>query len=312
MVSVAMATYNGEKYIEKQLESICNQSIIVDEVVICDDGSNDNTVEIIKKFVEKNKLEKKWQIIVNDKKLGFVGNFIKAISLTKGDYIFLADQDDIFYSCKFKKMLEYFSKNKKCVLLNANYEIIDEEGNVSENIRTRARKKRTHKIEKIDFQEWLYESAFPGFSMGFRACVREKLINANIDDCYGHDQLIGLIAINEDGNYRMSDILSGYRIHSNNTTGGKKLVNNYSISNRIEQKTKERAEYKKLRKMIDANNIQNVDMNFLDLRESELEKRIEYLKRHSIRGGIKMLINSKAYPKGTILGDCICMIRGRI
>ena len=54
MISIAMTTYNGEQYIERQLESILNQTLLADEIVICDDGSRDATVEIIRKVIENN------------------------------------------------------------------------------------------------------------------------------------------------------------------------------------------------------------------------------------------------------------------
>lgn len=69
MISVAMTTFNGEKYIEKQIESILNQSLSVDEIIICDDGSTDNTIELMKKY--------NVQIIQNKKNLGYKLNFKK-------------------------------------------------------------------------------------------------------------------------------------------------------------------------------------------------------------------------------------------
>lgn len=63
MISVAMTTFNGEKYIEKQIESILNQSLSVDEIIICDDGSTDNTIELMKSTMFKSfKIRKIWDI----------------------------------------------------------------------------------------------------------------------------------------------------------------------------------------------------------------------------------------------------------
>ena len=90
MISVAMTTFNGEKYIEKQIESILNQSLSVDEIIICDDGSTDNTIELMKKY--------NVQIIQNKKNLGYKLNFKKAMEKCKGDYIFLCDQDAVSYT----------------------------------------------------------------------------------------------------------------------------------------------------------------------------------------------------------------------
>lgn len=87
MISIAMTTYNGEKYIERQLESIFSQTLPVDEIIICDDNSKDRTIEIIGRFIEKNQTDK-IRLVHNQENLGYIRNFYKAISLTKGDYIF--------------------------------------------------------------------------------------------------------------------------------------------------------------------------------------------------------------------------------
>lgn len=311
MISVALATYNGEKYIIKQLESIKNQSVKPDEVIICDDLSKDSTAKLINEYIEKNELKKTWKLVINERNLGYIKNFIKAITLTHGDYIFLSDQDDIFYKNKFEEMLKILRNKEDCVLLNANYEIIDENDKPSKSLRIKAREKRKNSIQKINFKRWLYESSFPGFSMGFKSCIREKLLVANIDNCYGHDQMIGLFGISLDGNYEINKVLSGYRIHAENITGGTKITNNYSITSRIKQKEKEKAEYELLNKMISDNKIKNVDKDFLFLRQRELEKRLLYLKNRNIFKAMLLILTSKAYPKSTILGDCVYILKGK-
>ena len=95
-LSVAIATYNGAEYVEEQLESIRTQSRPVDEVVICDDKSSDNTVEIVESFINKNNLGDSWRIEVNPENLGYASNFIGAARKTTGDLIFFCDQDDIW------------------------------------------------------------------------------------------------------------------------------------------------------------------------------------------------------------------------
>ena len=85
-ISVAIASYNGGRFIEKQLDSILKQTRPVDEVIICDDGSTDNTVEICRNFIEKNSLTN-WEISVNPKNVGYCFNFYGAIAKTKGDII---------------------------------------------------------------------------------------------------------------------------------------------------------------------------------------------------------------------------------
>ncbi len=122
-LSVALCTYNGEAYIEKQLHSILNQTIPVDEIVVCDDGSTDNTIDIIEAF--KRGISIDIRIYRNEKNIGVCANFQKAVNLCNGDIIFLSDQDDIWHSCKTKIIVKWFedNPNKKVVFTNA--DIID-------------------------------------------------------------------------------------------------------------------------------------------------------------------------------------------
>lgn len=87
MISVAMTTYNGQKYVEEQLLSIINQTKSVDEIIIVDDKSSDETVKVIKQFIIDNSTFN-IVLIQNNENLGYRRNFKKAMSMAKGDYIF--------------------------------------------------------------------------------------------------------------------------------------------------------------------------------------------------------------------------------
>lgn len=93
MISIALASYNGSKYIREQLDSILSQTYQDFELIICDDCSTDNTWQILEEYAEKDNRVK---IFRNDTNLGFKKNFEKAISLSKGEYIALSDQDDVW------------------------------------------------------------------------------------------------------------------------------------------------------------------------------------------------------------------------
>lgn len=101
-VSVAIASCNGGTYIKEQLDSIYIQTQLPDEVIVCDDCSCDDTVQILEDYKNKNGLK----YFVNNEKLGFVRNFEKAISLCSGEYILLADQDDVWLPDKIKSLCE--------------------------------------------------------------------------------------------------------------------------------------------------------------------------------------------------------------
>lgn len=118
--SVALCTYNGEKYIAEQLDSILKQSIAVDEIIVCDDGSTDETMNILHKYHAT--FPNIFKIHQNKQTLKVIKNFEKAINLCTGDVIFLCDQDDVWYPHKVETVLNYFSENpeKEAVFHNLN------------------------------------------------------------------------------------------------------------------------------------------------------------------------------------------------
>ena len=104
LISIAMCTYNGERFLNEQISSILEQTYRNFELVIVDDNSKDNTINIIKEYQSKDNRIKLFQ---NNKNIGFLKNFEKAISLCRGDFIALSDQDDVWK----KNKLEIFLKN---------------------------------------------------------------------------------------------------------------------------------------------------------------------------------------------------------
>lgn len=111
MISVALCTYNGSKYLNQQLRSIALQTRPVDEIVICDDGSTDNTLEIIEQYSKE--VNYPVYIFQNSTNLGSTKNFERCLTLCNGDIIFLSDQDDAWYPDKVEKMMEVFEKQPK-------------------------------------------------------------------------------------------------------------------------------------------------------------------------------------------------------
>lgn len=101
-VSIAMATYNGEKYLGEQLLSLALQLRLPDELVISDDFSTDGTLGVIEEF--KNSAPFEVKVLANSTRVGCVGNFSKALSRCSGDLVFLCDQDDFWLSNKIQAM----------------------------------------------------------------------------------------------------------------------------------------------------------------------------------------------------------------
>ncbi len=115
-ISIAMATYNGEKYLQEQLDSFVNQTRLPDELVVSDDCSRDRTIQIIQEFSKTAPFE----VILNrnSETLGYAGNFNKALELTSGDLVFLSDQDDVWFPNKLKRIEEETYLSDAMLIMN--------------------------------------------------------------------------------------------------------------------------------------------------------------------------------------------------
>jgi len=123
--SVCMATYNGAKYIEEQLNSILPQLLSDDEIIISDDYSSDNTLEII-----SNIADSRIKVFKNELGKGYTNNFINAINKSNNELIFLSDQDDVWMNNKVELCLKYIYDGADMVIsdstiVNQDLEIID-------------------------------------------------------------------------------------------------------------------------------------------------------------------------------------------
>ena len=156
MISVAMTTYNGERYIKEQLESIINQTRKVDEIIIFDDCSKDKTVQIIREAIKETEI--KIFLTVNEKNVGYIENFRRAIEKSTGDYIFLCDQDDVWMNDKVEKMLDIMEKYDIRVLFTQ-YDMIDSKGkkiNAKEYRFNGEKKYGSKEIKKISLERLVF------------------------------------------------------------------------------------------------------------------------------------------------------------
>ena len=203
MISVCIPTYNGEKYIQRQLDSILAQLAINDEVVISDDGSTDKTIEIIKGFQDKRIRTFKNEINRNP-----VLNLENALKQAKGDYIFLADQDDYWLPNKILNTLKLFEKYD---LIVCNGYIVDQDENIIHQ----------------SYYDW--KGSAPGFFKNLRknsyigcALAFNKKILANAlpfpRHHIMHDFWIGMVAELTGRILFLDEHLFCYRRHSENFT----------------------------------------------------------------------------------------------
>ncbi|MBF7731741.1 glycosyltransferase family 2 protein [Pseudomonas sp. N040] len=123
LVSIALATYNGEAFLEEQLASLHAQSYPNLEIVACDDCSRDGTVEILRKWQASHGLH----VHLNPQNLGFVRNFEQCLRMCRGEYILLADQDDVWEPHKVATLLEKI-RSSEALLVYSDAQLIDEQG----------------------------------------------------------------------------------------------------------------------------------------------------------------------------------------
>ena len=221
-ISVAMATYNGEKYIEKQLVSILNNICENDEIIISDDGSTDSTLEIIKKLNKGN-----IKVIKGPKK-GVMKNFENAIKNCRGEFIFLSDQDDIWAAGKVENVLKLFEKGVTAVVHDVSY--INEKDEIMYKSFFEKRRVRSGLVNN------LIKNSYLGNAMCFRGDLKEKVIPIPVDKRMSdqwHDQWIGLVCEAYGKVVFDKQVLGYYRRHSSNVSSGVRGSIPQMIYNRI-------------------------------------------------------------------------------
>jgi glycosyltransferase involved in cell wall biosynthesis len=120
-----MCTFNGAPFLGTQLKSIADQERPPDEIVICDDGSSDGSIEMLSEFAQRAPCSTR--VVVNDDNLGSTRNFEKAISLCKGAVVALADQDDVWYRHKLRSIENAFLQSTETALAFSDADLIDDD-----------------------------------------------------------------------------------------------------------------------------------------------------------------------------------------
>ena len=214
MISIAMTTYNGARYLREQLDSILCQSVTDFELVVCDDCSTDNTFSILQEYAEN---DPRINLHQNEKNLGFKRNFERVIKLAKGDFVALCDQDDVW------------TKNHLEVLLNGigdkmisagNSDLIDANGN-----RIGLTLKQMEAFESFPKNNMsralsfiLFRNPVQGAAMLIKKDFFEKALPIP-DEVDYHDAWFSILSCFWGGMNYVDEIVNGYRMHEKNVTG---------------------------------------------------------------------------------------------
>jgi len=218
-VSIAMCTYNGDKFLEEQLISIFNQDYLnITEIICVDDNSNDNTWNILNEFSKKNE---RFKITRNTSNIGFIKNFEKAILMCKTQFIAIADQDDIWQPNKISKLVKAIGPN---LMVYSDNNYIDVNGN-SLGIKSSDIRNITTCTNCLSF-------AFFNVISGHTMLINRNLLNHTVpfNSEIPHDHWLAFHASQYGKIAVVNEPLVGYRLHENNSLGvlgidisGKKL-----------------------------------------------------------------------------------------
>jgi glycosyltransferase involved in cell wall biosynthesis len=225
-ISVVMSTYNGEEYLYELLESLYKQTKSIYEVVIIDDCSTDNTVNIINNFIDEKKITN-FHIYINDCNCGWKINFIEGFEKATGDIIFPCDQDDIWYSDKIERMEEIMSNNDEIMVLASNYTPFYSKGSIKISSKITNQFKNDGNVYKYRFNEKFLLIDRPGCVYCFRKDFYTKIKSDWISK-YSHDTFLWVYSNIYDGLYIFDYATIKYRRHNSNASSFKEnLLENY-------------------------------------------------------------------------------------
>ncbi len=208
-ISVCMAAYNGERYIQEQINSILPQLTEGDELVIVDDASSDQTKERILGFRDP-----RIKLIGHIKNQGVVETFEEAVRSATGEILFLSDGDDVWAPNKVEMVLRAFAENPKVKVVVSAIRLIDEDGRPLDDQSYMKGRKFTPALLPN-----LVRNRFQGSAMAFRASLIPKIVPFPKRKPFLHDAWIGARNNLTGGTtVHIEEALLYYRRHSNNFT----------------------------------------------------------------------------------------------
>ena len=218
-ISVALCTYNGAAYLPEQLDSIAAQQRPPDEIVVCDDGSTDGTLQVLRDFAARAPFSVR--LYESEVRLGPTKNFEQAMGLCEGGLIALADQDDVWHPLKLARCAEVFARRPPVGAVFSDAELIDAQGR-SHGGRlwmatgfTRAEQRRV--VHGGAIGVLLRHNVVTGATLVFRAEFRESIVP--IPPSWIHDGWIALVVAAQADLLPLSLPLVRYRQHGQQQVG---------------------------------------------------------------------------------------------
>ncbi|MCI8640276.1 MAG: glycosyltransferase family 2 protein [Clostridia bacterium] len=228
-IDVLLATYNGEKYLKEQIESILNQTYSNIRLIISDDGSTDNTREIIKEYKQK---DKRVVYYFQENNLGYIKNFEFLLTKVENEIYMLSDQDDFWIPEKIEHTYKKL-KDTNSDLVFTDLEVVDE--NLKQIYPSyNDYMHLTRKIKKYINSyrlEYLYNCVTGCTIMSRKKCIA-KIIPIPLTSKYAiHDTWIACTIVNNGKVAYLDEKTVKYRQHGNNQVGSNKPTHKFSKMN---------------------------------------------------------------------------------
>lgn len=222
-ISVAMCTYDGERFLREQLASIAAQERPPAELVVCDDRSSDSTCEIVREFAAAAPF--RVRLHVNERNLGSTKNFERAIGLCGGEVIALSDQDDVWLPSKLRRIAERFEAEPGAGLVFTDAEVVDEHlrplgYRLWESVGFDAahqRLVRGGRALDVLLPGW----TVTGATLAFRSAYKNLVLEIPDDLALIHDGWIALMIASVAGVSFVEEPLVKYRQHSRQQIGAR-------------------------------------------------------------------------------------------
>jgi glycosyltransferase involved in cell wall biosynthesis len=220
-ISIAMCTFNGSRYIVDQLESLSKQTRLPDELVVCDDASDDSTIEMVQEYVDKAPFP--IRIHESSINLGPTKNFEKAIGLTTGDIVFLSDQDDVWHHEKIQRLEEIFERHPQVGGVFTDADVVDAQLH-DLGYRMWPRVRFTDREQQLVLNGYahrvlLKHYVVTGATMAFRAQFKPLIVPIPVS--WLHDAWIALLLACTSQLTIIQQSLIRYRQHSANVIGAR-------------------------------------------------------------------------------------------
>lgn len=221
-VSVTLCTYQGERYLQAQLDSLLVQSRLPDEIVIFDDASIDATWSLLQDFQRQATARGvRVRAQANATNVGYVANFQQALNAATGDLLFLCDQDDVWHPDKIERFVQEFQRRGDLLMLHSDARLVDAQGaslgdNLLDTLEVTSKELETVHVGRA-FDVLLRRNIVTGATMAVRRRVIER--GFNVPPGWIHDEWLAMTAAAQGRIDCLEAQTIDYRQHDRNQIG---------------------------------------------------------------------------------------------